>query len=207
MQGVGKTSLVMFRKSRRAMRASNSGYGNGVPVLAARARDARRTLAATPAVRNWRRDVIGDLPVMLLYYQSRGRGSGARGRVWPLRLLFPVRQTAGRVGSTSRIQLLFETPDVRLDQFAQLGDLGGELVAGDLVLLQRSFRGPAGGAPSGRGSSVHVIRDRGRHAFVVGAPDAISVQSEIDFNQLLFELDALFADLRRKRRSGIDSAA
>src|SRR5215831_14532900 len=81
MQGVGRTSLVMFRKSRRAMRASNSGYGNGLRVVAARARDARRTLAATPAVRNCRRDVMGDLPVMLLYYQVGGQGAGARGRM------------------------------------------------------------------------------------------------------------------------------
>src|SRR5947207_11826071 len=60
MHGVGRTSFVISRKSRRAMRDSNSAWGNSlVFVLAARAFAALRKLAVVPAViRKVRRDVM-----------------------------------------------------------------------------------------------------------------------------------------------------
>src|SRR5688572_1667555 len=58
MHGVGRTSLVISRKSRRAIRVSNSAYGKGL-VLAARAFAAARRPAAAGPARNCRRDVMG----------------------------------------------------------------------------------------------------------------------------------------------------
>src|SRR5437660_1342803 len=60
MQGVGKTSLVIPRKSLRAMRCSNSAKLNSVPMVFAaqtRAMEAVPT-AAAPAMRKSRRDFI-----------------------------------------------------------------------------------------------------------------------------------------------------
>src|SRR5437660_62671 len=62
IEGVGRTSLVMSRKSRRAIRESNSSYGKGVPlVLAAHTRATENALAAAPATRKSRRDLMDTL--------------------------------------------------------------------------------------------------------------------------------------------------
>src|ERR1700683_880252 len=70
MQGVGRTSLVISRKSRLAMRVSNSENGKADSVYVA-ARPARvNRLTAAPPARNCRREVISKTPVWLLDFIS-----------------------------------------------------------------------------------------------------------------------------------------
>src|SRR5437879_10609874 len=99
-------------------------------------------------------------------------------------LLFPVREPAGSGWRAGGVELLFEGLDIGLVKLAQLGNLHGQPVAANLVLLHRGLGRPSSGAARRTGGGLYVLGDSGGHAFVGGAPDAIAIQGRVD----LFEL-------------------
>ena len=77
-----------------------------------------------------------------------------------------LRQAARGGRSAGGVELFFERADVGFDEFAQLGNFGGELIGGDLVLLLGRFGGPPGGVAGGGSSRLDPLLTRSRRAFV-----------------------------------------
>src|SRR5215472_8169374 len=157
------------------------------------------------------RRVSAVLVAKLLTLRGRQTANRRASAVWAGRearptLLLPVGQTARSRRRAGGVELFLQSLDISLVELAQLGNLDGETVAGDLILLRRCLRRAAGGAPGGRRGGLHVIRDGRGDALVGGAPDAVAIQRGTDFAELTFQLDAVFAQFERQGRRGIDGA-
>ena len=84
----------------------------------------------------------------------------------PLFTALPVRQPARRRRRPRGIELLLERLDIRLHQLAELRNLRGQFVGGDLVLLRRRLGRPARRSASRRRRLAQMLRDGSRRRSV-----------------------------------------
>src|SRR5579862_433278 len=118
----------------------------------------------------------------------------------------PIGQAAGSRRCAGRVKLLLQTADVGIDQLAQFRNLERQLVRADLILLHGGLSGMAGGSAQRARGCLDAFGDRCGNAFVVGSPDPVARQREVDGGEIALQAERLLVELGGKRRRGIDGA-